>query len=373
MLDGAEVIAELIEGPGRRWEECERALDVAGTPLPLYHRSCWARARSNRGTRYSLLAMRLPSAGCHAAFAIERRPTRALKGHCILSLVRVGVGQGGLDDESLACGLAELVSYARRDRSVLRVTVDSFSVEPDWLLRTGDALRKSGFRQCEPERTYTSTLLLDLEPSEEELMAGLHKSARRNIRDAAKFPVVLETADSDAVAERLQQLDDETRQRTGGARRKMDWPSMIRMTAENPHLSRVSVLKRTDREGPEALLAYAWCCMQGDVAEYSESGSARVQDLKVSTSYLLLWDLICWARRNGARYFDLGGVTGGTLGTTDPLGGISDFKRRFSPFEFEVAQEWSFEPHPARAATARAVSRGANLLRKAARTISDRF
>jgi lipid II:glycine glycyltransferase (peptidoglycan interpeptide bridge formation enzyme) len=287
-------------------------------------------------------------------------------------LVRLGIGQGGLDDESLDLGLREVVKYARQDKSVLRVTADSFSVEPDWLMRTGDALRLNGFRLTAPKRTYARTLLLDLEPSEEELMAGLHKSARRNIRDATKFPVVVESAESESLAERLQDLDDETRLRTGGAIREMDWKSMIAMTARNPHLSRISVLRRTDREGPEAILAYAWCCMQGDVAQYSEAGSTRVEDLKVSTSYVLLWDLICWGRRNGAHYFDLGGVTGGAEGTADPLGGISDFKRRFSPFEFEVGQEWTFEPHPARAATARAISRGAGLLRSAVRSIRAR-
>ena len=366
------MIAELIEEPGAAWEECEQLLNAAGTPLGLYHRACWARARSGEGARYSLVAVRSSLADCIAAFAIESRPTRALPGHRILSLVRLGIGQGGLDDESLALGLGELVRYARRDKSVLMVTADSFSIEPDWLLRTGDALRQNGFRLFASQRTYARTLLLDLEPSEDELMAGLHKSARRNIRDAAKFPVVLESAEAASLAGRLQELDDETRSRTGGAPREMDWKSMIAMTAKNPHLSRISLLRRTDREGPEAVLAYAWCCMQGDVAQYSESGSTRVEDLKVSTSYILLWDLICWARRNGARYFDLGGVTRGAEGTADPLGGISDFKRRFSPFEFEVGQEWAFEPHPARAATARAISRGAGLLRRAARRIRTR-
>jgi hypothetical protein len=362
--------AELIEGPGAAWEECERLLDEAGAPLGLFHRACWARARSRGGTRYCLVALRSSRADCRAAFAVESRPTRALRGHRVLSLVRLGIGEGGLDDESLALGLREVVRYARADKSVLRVTADSFSVESDWLLRTGDALRQNGFRQTAPQRSYARTLLLDLEPTEDELMAGLHRSARRNIRDAAKFPVTLEGAESESLAERLQELDDETRARTGGKPRAMDWASMIRMTTENPGLSRISLLRRTDRNGPDAVLAYAWCCKQGEIAQYSESGSTRADDLKVSTSYVLLWDLICWARRNGARHFDFGGITGGAEDTADPLGGISDFKRRFTPFEFDVGQEWSFEPHPARAAAARVISRGAGLLRNTARRIA---
>jgi hypothetical protein len=359
--------AELISEPGAAWENFETALGSEGVSLGLYHRRCWADARGAAGVRSSLVAIRDDHGGPHAAFAVESRPTRALRGHRILAVSRLGIGENGLDDESLPCGLAELIALARADKTVLKVIIDSFSVESDWLMRTGDALRNAGFRENPPQRTYAQTLLLDLEPNEEELLAGLHKSARRNIRDAAKFPVVVESPSGPEVADRLQMLDDETRARTGGDARAMDWASTIRMTLAAPHLSRVSMIRRTDRPGLDGILAYSWACMHGSVAQYSESGSTRADDLKLPLSYVLLWDLIRWARSNGASYFDLGGVTKGTQGSGDPLGGISDFKRRFSPFEYDVAQEWSFEPHPARAATAKAVSGGARLLRQAAR------
>jgi lipid II:glycine glycyltransferase (peptidoglycan interpeptide bridge formation enzyme) len=142
------------------------------------------------------------------------------------------------------------------------------------------------------------------------------------------------------------------------------------MSTEAPHLSRIAILERTDRDGPGAVLAFAWGCMQGRVAEYSESGSTRPADMKVSTSYALMWDLISWARRSGAHVFDLGGITEGDRDSDDPLGGISDFKRFFSQREVEVGQQWLFEPHPARAAAARVISSGAGLLRNAASRIS---
>jgi lipid II:glycine glycyltransferase (peptidoglycan interpeptide bridge formation enzyme) len=255
---------------------------------------------------------------------------------------------------------------------VLRVTIEVFALEPEGLLRTSEALRRYGFRQVAATRTYERTLLLDLLPTEDALLMGFHKNARQGIRNVARFPVVVSSAESVTLAARLQELSDETRGRTGGEARPLDWDALIRMSAEAPDLSRIAILRRTDVAGPEGVLAFAWACMHGTIAEYSESGSTRADDLKVSTSYALLWDLMRWARANGARWFDMGGVTTGNVRSDDPLGGISDFKRRFTQLELEVGQQWELEPHPARAAAARMVSRSAALLRFAAAKVRER-
>jgi lipid II:glycine glycyltransferase (peptidoglycan interpeptide bridge formation enzyme) len=143
------------------------------------------------------------------------------------------------------------------------------------------------------------------------------------------------------------------------------------MSQRAPELSRIAILERTDQTGPERVLAFAWGCMHGEVAEYSESGSTKSNDLKVSTSYALLWDLIRWARAGRARWFDLGGVTSGATHSDDPLGGISDFKRRFSKREVEVGQQWELYPHPARAKVATFLSRSADLLRSTTKWMRD--
>ena len=218
-------------------------------------------------------------------------------------------------------------------------------------------------------RIYERTLLLDLEKSEDALLAGFHRNARQRIRAFSRFPLTLRLADSASIAPRLQELDDATRRRTGGGSRHLDWESFIRLSLEAPHLSRIAILERTDRSGPEAVLAFAWGCVHGDVAQYSESGSVRADDLNVPTSYALLWDLILWGRRSGARVFDLGGVTSGSTETNDPLGGISDFKRSFSRNEVEVGQQWQLEPHPRRAAAANMISRGALQFNRALRLL----
>lgn len=354
---------ELITEAGAAWEVCEARLDARGTALPLYHRAIWARAVAAGGVRNSLVAIRGSDGHCLAGFAIEIARSRALPGHRLLSILRVGIGSGGLDESALEAGLAELSALVRRDGSVLRVTVDAFALGTGARSLTAQALARHGFLRVPTTRSYERTLLLDLAPTEDALFAGLHKNARQGIRNVSKFPVRLATARSGDLASRLEQLSDDTRERTGGERRHLDWRSFIDMSSRASNLSRIAILERTDRSGPDSLLAFAWGCIHGDVAEYSESGSARPGDLKISTSYALLWDLIVWAKRGGAKWFDLGGVTGGGTESSDPLGGISDFKRRFSQREVDVGEQWEFYPHPRRAALANAIGRTVALIR----------
>jgi lipid II:glycine glycyltransferase (peptidoglycan interpeptide bridge formation enzyme) len=77
----------------------------------------------------------------------------------------------------------------------------------------------------------------------------------------------------------------------------------------------------------------------------------------------VIWELIRWSRATGARSFDFGGVTAGTAGSDDPLGGISDFKRGFCKNEVMVGQEWALDIRPLRWRLASMLSRAAHLAR----------
>lgn len=358
---------EIIEKPGDAWDECESELAERGVSLPLYHRAAWARALEGTGVRCSFLAVRDAANKCLGGFAVESARSRTMPGHRLLSIQRLGVGAGGLDERALSDGLAELVRRAQKNWPVLRITVDAFGLDPDAREQTSRALQTAGFHRVPTTRSYERTLVLDLTPTEDALFAALHKNARSRIRSVARFPVQVSTATSTSLSDRLQTLSDETRGRTGGDSHKLDWHAIIAASAQNPELSRIAILERTDKSGPESVIAFAWGCLHGDVAEYSESGSIRPEDLQVSTSYVLLWDLVLWARRSGARWFDFGGITAGAIDSDDPLGGISEFKRKFAQRELDVGEQWELEPRPTRARIARLVSRGIAGVRAAVR------
>lgn len=365
-------LCDLIAERESEWQACEAELDARGTPLPLYHRVAWARANASSGVACSLVRIRNDKGACVAAFGVEGHRTNALPGHQTLTIRRLGIGSGGLESISLAAGLRTLSAHARAHSTILRVHVEVFALDIDARTHTGELLERNGFVRVQADRTYERTLVVDLTRTEEELLLGFHKNTRQAIRSLGRLPVTVRAAESVSLAGRLQQLSDETRGRTRGEPRSLDWESIIRLSTEAPNLSRISILERTDRTGSEAVIAFAWGCLHGNIAEYSESGSTRPDDLKVSTSYSLLWDLMKWARRNGAQVFDFGGITSGKTHSEDPLGGISDFKRRFSQQEREVGEEWQLEPHPRRAGAARLISRGVAILRRAASRIQGR-
>ncbi|MEQ1517350.1 MAG: GNAT family N-acetyltransferase [Usitatibacteraceae bacterium] len=223
-------------------------------------------------------------------------------------------------------------------------------------------------------RRYGRTLLVDLRPEEAAVFANLGKTARQNIRVAGKRPVIVECAVDPSIAGRLSQLQAETWKRTGAQSRPIDWVSRIELSKAEPHLSRVCVLRRTDRKGSDAIIAYAWGCMHGQIAEYASAATAtdlrRAGEQSIPACYPLVWDLMRWGRRNGAEWFDLGGVTAGTQKSADPLGGISDFKRYFTQNEVEVGQQWELALLPARVAIAQAAS---TLARRGAALIGGRI
>ena len=141
-----------------------------------------------------------------------------------------------------------------------------------------------------------------------------------------------------------------------------DWAARIDLCERLPAQCRlIGLFRRGDTE-PDALLAFAWGCSHGDHAHYDDAGSVRVDDIKVSMMYPLVWDLIKWAKSNGCQWFDLGGIPSQHLSASDPMAGITGFKNRFSKIAVPVGIEWEFLPHPRRARIAAAVRAAAGFL-----------
>jgi peptidoglycan/xylan/chitin deacetylase (PgdA/CDA1 family) len=250
---------------------------------------------------------------------------------------------------------------------VLRLSVEVFSRDGETRARFGELLAEAGFARA-ATRNWETTLAIDLRPDETDLFASFTPLARRAIRSATKVPVQIRVIEDLRLGDRLEALSRETLQRTGGRYQALwNWAGVIELSRRVPDAARLVGLFRTDREGPDALLGFAWGWWNGQSASYFAGGSSRPTDLRgVSIGHPLMWDLVLWAKRGGATWFDLGGVTSGTLGSGDPLGGISDFKRLFSKETVAVAEDWVLEPHALPARVAAAVSGCAAWLSRAA-------
>lgn len=301
-----------------------------------------------------------------AGFSVSVIPTRALPGHRFLRLERLRFAP---DPGPAEAAVQYLVDLASRDRRTLGLTVETFFADEAERNTASTVLARAGFRRDHGARLYTHTVRVDLIPGPEEISANFHGAARRNIRAVTKHPVEIRLVQDVTLAARLDELLTESFHRTTASAAREPWRALIEYSGAHPDLARLVSLVRTDRAGPDALVAFALGLNHGDHVEYSTAGSARPPDLRVPLGYSLAWDLMLWGRKAGARWFDFGGIA------SDPSQdgtrkGIHDFKRKFGNDVVEVRQSWSFEARPVRAAWVRAVSRLAGRTRQLGRSES---
>jgi hypothetical protein len=356
---------ELIRGRNAERDHWERTLAEAGLQLPLPQRSAWAGLQPGQDSW--LLILRDREGRCCGGAGLQVTRSRALPGHLLLRCERFGPGLSAVAQQAILHGLAGL---ARRNPRVLRAYVETYSPDPEQRSEVARVARELGFSQRQPSRCYEQTLLLDLKPDEDTILAGLHKTARRNLRDATKFPVEVRPITNAADFGRMNEIYQETYARTGATQEPQDWAALVDLCKREPAASRLVGLYRTDQQGPEALLAFAWGCGHGDHIHYSKAASTRNTDLRVSLMYPLMWDLIRWGKSNGAGYIDFGGVTQGSLDSQDRLGGISDFKRYFSRQVVEVGAEWAYEPRALQTHAANAMSSASDWLSRLAARVA---
>jgi len=355
-VDGFDVT--LLRGLSTERELWERKLLVAGRALPLPHRSAWAAFQPPAHDDWFLTVSDPTGHPCGAA-TLQVASSRALPGHLLVRCERFGPG---LSAGAQRAALRALVALAREQRRVLRLYVETYSIDPSERAALEAHMQTLGFTRVQQARSYEHTLLVPLEGSVESVFSSLHATARRHIRAADKHPVKLLPVEDPAYFARLDEISRETYARTGGRFDHPDWSGVVALCRREPTASRLVGLFRTDVEGPSSLLAFAWGCGHGDTVQYSRSASTRDTPLKKPLMYPVVWDLICWAKQNGARFFDFGGITVGGHGSGDPLGGISDFKRYFSERAVQVGAEWSLEPRPVQAQAAKMLGSASSLL-----------
>lgn len=175
-----------------------------------------------------------------------------------------------------------------------------------------------------------ATLCVDLQRSEDEVLGSFRSSTRAIIRKSVRYGVAVTTEDSPQGLAILHDLQNAMRTRTpvpavsaealsrisrfwlaGGAGGTV----MIARQDDRP-LAAILVLKHRDR---------AFMHMMPSVSHDGVRGG-------VSTSHLLLWEAIRWARDHDCAVFDLGGYNL-MARPGDPLAGVNFFKRGFAPDE----------------------------------------
>lgn len=349
-----------IPGFGIAREAAEEQLDRDGIVLPFPQRAQWHRALGEPSTALIVAADEAGVPKAAAGISIGR--SRALPLHSIYRVERLAATHDDILDENLLHGIA---AAARLDPRCIRLHVGIFERNAEQRSRLGAFLLQSGFVKAGQPESYRRTPSLDLEPSEEDLFLKVAPSARRNVRAPAKRGFEILALHDPIYAGRIEELMRESFQRTGGSAVRLPWQLILESSDRSPNRSRVVGLFEPNNRTPSGLVAFAWGCVNGRYVTYEAGAATRRTSLgNLALAYAPLWDLILWAKRVGATWFDFGGVPAADRVADDPLGGIADFKRFFCEDIVEVRDEWMLEPRPFRASVARAVSAAVKRMRR---------
>lgn len=164
-----------------------------------------------------------------------------------------------------------------------------------------------------------ATRILDLDLSEEELLAQMHQKGRYNIKVAQKNQVRVErSTDIDGYYALAQ--------KTGG-RDGFGIPSKRQLYAFLEHLPG-SFLLLANTEGTDSPIAGLIGVMWGETGIYYY-GASDYEHRALMAPYLLQWEAMKLCKQTGCTRYDLLGIAPPDAGPNHPWQGISGFKEKF--------------------------------------------
>ncbi|MDR2516789.1 MAG: peptidoglycan bridge formation glycyltransferase FemA/FemB family protein [Spirochaetaceae bacterium] len=208
------------------------------------------------------------------------------------------------------------------------------------------------------------TVIINLDRSEEELLADMKEKWRYNIRLSAKKGVTVRRAGAEETGV-FYALLRETARRDGIAiHAERYYAELFALAAEYGNAAADVRLYIARHEGED--IAAAVTLFRGDEAVYLYGASAGVKR-NLMAPYLLQWSAMRDAKAAGCRSYDLFGIPPGD-DPAHPMAGLYRFKTGFGG---NIIHRWGSWDYPARPLPA-ALFRAAEGLRKAARTARKR-
>lgn len=200
-------------------------------------------------------------------------------------------------------------------------------------------LLTQGCREGQPLFTGF-TFLLDLNKSEEQLLAEMKPKTRYNIRLAQKHQVEVVEDNSQAAFGAYLKLMQETIKRQGFYAHT---PAYHRLLSETLIPQGMYHLFLAKYKG-EVLAAYVFFTFK-DVLYYPYGASSRVHR-EVMPTYALFWEAIKFGKKMGCRSFDMWGTPGPNPDPKDPWFGFHRFKEGFGAKLFEFVGTYDLVVDP---------------------------
>jgi len=196
-------------------------------------------------------------------------------------------------------------------------------------------LKQRGFVPGRPLFTKYN-FVLDVTPSEEELLASFKQKTRYNIRLAEKRGVTVELDDSPAAFKRFLELTEETTKRQGFYAHGSEYfEKMWKLMGAH-----ILVAKY------QGEIITTWMLFRFKDTLYYPYGASTREHREVMANNLVMWEAIKLAKRWGCKYLDMWGALGPNPDPKDPWIGFHNFKAGYSPRHVEYVGTWDYVARP---------------------------
>lgn len=292
--------------------------DTTLLTLPEPHvLQCFAWGEAKRATGWEPFRLRLCDSGHTVALAQVLRRRLPLPGLCVLYVPKgplLAAGCSGRRGEVLEA----LKCFARRQRAVFLKTDADIPITDAAAMR---ALIRAGFRPSPEQIQIRNSVVIDLRPEPDELLARMHAEWRRKVRLAARRGVVVRPGGLDDLPH-FYDMYLQTGRRDGFVVRPYAYYASIWQPFLQEGLAHL-LLAEVEGETIAGVMLFRF----GRRAWYLYGADTRKRH-KLMPNYLLQWEAMCWARAQGCTEYDLWGAPD-RLTPEDPLWGVWEFKRGF--------------------------------------------
>lgn len=184
---------------------------------------------------------------------------------------------------------------------------------------------KKGFRPAPLHAQSEINWILNIEPTEDNLLAAMRKTTRYSIKKAAGEGIVVRTGVSKDEAEKFNDIYQAT------VSRQHFVPYSLRyLRTEFEVFSRGGKALILSAKYGQEILASAMIIFSGDEGYYHH-GASNQKYPKIPASYFLLWQCVLESKKRGCRFFNFWGISP-EGDSRHPWAGLTLFKKGFGGF-----------------------------------------
>lgn len=232
-----------------------------------------------------------------------------------------------------------IAEYCRKEIHPRPVAI---SIEPDWDFDENlvAELTKNGWKKAENTVLIPRTLILDLNQSEEELLAKMSKKTRQYIRKSGVEVSVREISTDQEISQAIE-IYKQTAKRAGFAIHNENYyHNLKKKMGENSPIFAAFIKKETQQEEQgessnfdfknlyknQEMVAFLWLA-KSEKTSFELYGGVNDLGQKVRANYALKWLTILQMKNTGVERYDFNGLLND---------GISKFKAGFSNHENQL-------------------------------------